>query len=193
MGIRQGRSLNHWNYFLTIENDVEAMTRYVEPSKANQGTYSHELARLLLASASEADVLLKAICQNIDPDAKASSIGKYERVLRENLPQIFDFRVHLPRWAIKLRPFEDWKQGKFPAWWTACNKVKHHRDTQFRQATLKNTLNSFAALYIINLYYHRDLAENAGLLPLQKLIRPSEANINGTTFVDIEFGINYAL
>lgn len=193
MGIRQGKSLNHWNYFLTIESDVEAMTRYIEPCKANQETYSHELARLLVAAASEVDVLLRSICSKLDADAKASSVGKYETVLRDKLPQIFDFKVHIPRWGLKLKPFEDWGKDKPPAWWTACNKVKHHRDTHFAQATLKNTLNSFAALFITNLYYQKELAENAGLLPIQKLIRADDAYFNGTTFVDIEFGINYAL
>lgn len=193
MGIRQGKSLHHWNYFLTIESDVEAMTRYIEPCKANQKTYSHELARLLIASASEVDVLLKQICQNLDASEKASSVGKYEKVLRAHLPQIFAFKSHIPRWGLKLRPFEDWRKNSPPAWWTACNKVKHHRDTHFPQATLKNTLNSFAALYIANLYYHRELAENAGLLPLQRLIRADDAYLNGTTFVGIEYGINYVL
>jgi len=48
MGIQQRKSLNHWNYFLAIESDLEAVSRYIEPCKANFKTYSIEQARILV-------------------------------------------------------------------------------------------------------------------------------------------------
>jgi len=42
----------HWNYFLALEKDLEATSRYVEFSTANLDTYSIEFAHLLLSSAS---------------------------------------------------------------------------------------------------------------------------------------------
>ena len=56
MGIQQGHSLNHWNYFLAIEGDIDAISRFIEPCEDNYQTYSQELARTLIASASEIDV-----------------------------------------------------------------------------------------------------------------------------------------
>jgi hypothetical protein len=42
-----------------------------------------------------------------------------------------------------------------PDWWTGHNKVKHHRDTQFYRANLKNAINSVAALHTLVVYYYK--------------------------------------
>ena len=193
MGIQQGTSLNHWNYFLAIECDIDAVSRFIEPCKENYGTYSQELTRILISSASEIDVLLKGLCEQLNPAARADNIGNYESVIKIHLPQIFDFKLQIPRWGLEFTPWVNWENNKPPIWWTACNKVKHHRDSEYKQASLKNTLNSVAALFIINLYYHREHAEQATLLPMQKLFRVDERHFDGTTFNDVEFGINYVL
>lgn len=193
MGIHHGQSLNHWNYFLAIESDIDAISRFIEPCDGNYDTYSQELARILLASASEVDVLLKGLCQQIDANSNADSIGCYETVMRNNLPQIFGFNVKVPRWGLQLNPWVNWTQNAPPLWWSACNKVKHHRDTEYHQANLKHTLNSVAALFIINLYYHRDQAENARLLPIQTLFRVNDDHFGNTTYDGVEFGVNYVL
>lgn len=193
MGIPQGHSLNHWNYFLTIESDIDAISRFIEPCEDNYKTYSQELARILIASASEVDVLLKGVCEQIAPEAKADKIGKYEVVIRDNIPQIFDFRLQIPRWGLELTPWVDWTANHPPLWWTACNKVKHHRGKEYKRANLKHALNSIGALFIVNLYFHRQHAEQAMLLPMQKLFRVDDVHFNGTTFNDVEFGVNYEL
>lgn len=193
MGIQQGLSLNHWNYFLAIESDIEAVSRFIEPCEDNYQTYSQELARLLIASASEVDVLLKGLCEQLEPAANADNIGRYEAIIRHKLPQVFDFKLQIPRWGLELTPWVDWTANNPPLWWTACNKVKHHRDTEYKRANLKHALNSIGALFIVNLYFHRQHAEQATLLPMQKLFRVDAAHFNGTTFNDVEFGINYAL
>lgn len=193
MGIHQAHSLNHWNYFLTIESDIDTISRFVEPCENNYQTYSQELARILIASASEIDVLLKGLCEKIEPTAKADNIGKYETIIRNNIPQLFNFKLQIPRWGLELTPWINWATNTPPLWWTACNKVKHHRNTEYNQANLKHTLNSVGALFIINLYFYRQQAEQAMLLPMQKLFRVDDIHFNGTTFNDVEFGVNYIL
>jgi hypothetical protein len=44
-------------------------------------------------------------------------------------------------------------------------KVKHHRNTYFSQASLKNALNAIAGLFILLLFFYRDEAQNARLNP----------------------------
>jgi hypothetical protein len=193
MGIQQGHSLIHWNYFLAIESDIDVVSRFIEPCEDNYQTYSQELARILIASTSEIDVLLKGICEQIEPAAKADNIGKYETVIRNNHPQLFEFKLHIPRWGLVLKPWTDWAANQPPLWWTACNKVKHHRDAEYKRANLKHTLNSIGALFIVNLYFHREHAEQAMLLPMQKLFRVDDTHFGGTTFNDVEFGIKYVL
>lgn len=193
MGIQQGDSLTHWNYFLSIEIDLQAVSRFIEPCENNYHTFSQELARLLLASASEADVLLKAICEQVSPGCGVSSIKGYESVVRKNIPQLFNFNLQIPKWGLNLSPWSSWDVDTPPLWWTACNKVKHHRDREYHRANLKNTLNSVAALFTLNLYYHRRHAEQATLLPIQSLFRVEDVHFGGTTFNGVEFGINYVL
>jgi hypothetical protein len=193
MGIQQGHSLNHWNYFLAFESDIDVVSRFIEPCENNYQTYSQELARILISSTSEIDVLLKGICEQIEPAEKADNIGKYETIIRNNHPQLFEFKLHIPRWGLELAPWTDWAANQPPLWWTACNKVKHQRDTEYKRANLKHVLNSVGALFIVNLYFHRKYAEQAMLLPMQKLFRVDDTHFGGTKFNDVEFGINYVL
>ena len=194
MGILQEHSyLSHWNYFLALERDVEHLSRYVEFSTNNWDAYSLEMARIILAAASEADVLLKSLSARVCPEAKAENILGYKEVLAESFPDIPMFEVLLPRWGLNLTPWSNWANNEVPLWWTAYNKVKHHRDNEFHRANLHHTLNAVAALYVINLYFYRDQAVEAKLIPMQSLFRPSNEHFGGTTFNDVEFGINYRL
>lgn len=194
MGIKQSRTyFTHWNYFLAIERDLDVLSRFIEFSKANNKAYSLEMARIILASASDIDVLLKALCKKVSPSSEASSINKYMEVIQNKIPNIIEFEAGLPRWGLKLTPWINWKDNKVPEWWTACNKVKHHRDEHYHQANLKNTINAVAALYVINLYFYKEQAESGELLPIPLLFRPSDEYSDGSTFNDFEFGINYKL
>ena len=56
-----GTPKHHWNYFLAIEKDLEHLSRYIEFSDANLGTYSIELTHLLLSASSEVDVVMMNI------------------------------------------------------------------------------------------------------------------------------------
>lgn len=194
MGILQKRNyLSHWNYFLALERDVENLSRFIEFSSDNWEAYSLEMARIILASSSEVDVLLKALCERLSPESKADSINKYKDVVNKLLPDVSLFEVLLPRWGLELIPWLNWQEEDVPIWWTAYNKVKHHRDDEFQRANLHNTLNSVAALYVINLYYYKEEATSASLIPMQGLFRPSAEHFGGSTFNEFEFGINYNL
>lgn len=47
-------------------------------------------------------------------------------------------------------PWEEWQKPKSPPlWWTANNKVKHHRQEHFVDANLKNVLNATAGLLLL--------------------------------------------
>jgi hypothetical protein len=50
--IRQTHNNRHWNYLLALDRDAALIARFVELSTDNFGTYSIELARLLMAAAS---------------------------------------------------------------------------------------------------------------------------------------------
>jgi len=194
MGIPQGRVYGHWNYFLAIESDLLNVARYIEPCTENYKAFSLELSRILLASASEADVLLMELCRRLNPSAKADSIGKYKSVILGEFPGLAQFEVSIPRWGLSLTPWSAWaKDNRVPLWWTACNKVKHHRGSEFKRANLKNTLNSVAALFLVNLYFHKEEAESGILIPSPELLRVNDQNYNGATVEGVDVEINYKL
>src|SRR5262249_3908404 len=104
MTISVGAQKVHWNYFLALEQDVAAVSRYVEFPEANFGTFSVELAHLLLAAASEVDVLAKRICglvapgdSRFAPEAR-SSINDYRDVLVPAYPTLSRRTVFVPRY-----------------------------------------------------------------------------------------------
>jgi hypothetical protein len=192
MVIRIFDSLIHWNFFLYLEKDLETLSRYVEFCDSNFKCYSLEMARILLAASSEIDVIAKQLCQKIDVNSRADSINQYRNEIISAYPNFPNFKVTIPRFGLNLTPWENWNESNgAPIWWTAYNKVKNHRDTDFYQANLKNVLNSVAGLFVITLYFYKDMAENAKLIPMQSLLRVTEDNFAGSTLNIIEFGINY--
>lgn len=148
---------SYWQYYLSIEEDVDRLFRYVEPSECNFGVYSVELTRLYLATCSEIDVILKAYCKILDSNSRASRINEYAKVVVSANKTISTETVHIQRSRISIQPFTQWENLSTPNWWTKHNGVKHNRDINFKDANLGNVLNSFAALYLLNLHFHHEI------------------------------------
>ena len=193
MGILQSKSEGYWAYFLALEHDLETLSRYVQFTTENITTYSVEMARILLAAGSEADVLLKAICRRVEPKTKRSSINAYYEIIAAQCPGLISFEVQMPRWGIHLRPWETWEKNSPPDWWQSHNKVKHHREEYFHRANLLRTIESVGAVYVANLYANPIAASEGSLIPMPTLLRPGPEHFGGTTFGGFEFAIQYEL
>lgn len=135
MSINVGKIQQHWSYLLTIEQDVQRLARFVEFHEDNFSCFSVEIAHLLLAAAAECDVVCKQICKRANPKSKADKIGHYKKEILAIYPNIHQFTVQVPRYALKFKPWSNWgsKPEPAPFWWTANNKIKHQRDTHFAQ------------------------------------------------------------
>ncbi len=197
MGIHRAEyeSPIHWRYFLALEEDLLRISRHIEFTEANYPTFSIELASILLGASSEVDVVAKQLCKELKTGKKANNIKDYTNQVGPALPMIGDFTVELPRFGLRLCPWQHWSLShrKSPLWWVAHNNVKHNRDTYFNEANLKNTLNAVAGLYVLVLYLYRELAEAGSLSPNPIVFRPGEVHFGGTTVWDTEFLINYKL
>lgn len=138
------------NYFSCLEDDLLALSRWIEFSAANEQTYSIELARLLMTAAAEVDVVAKALCTEIDRQRRAESINVYQEVLVNAIPTLPTAVVEMPRFGLTFTPWSNWATEKTPPdWWQGNNKVKHQRHTHFDRASLKNVLNAAAGLFIL--------------------------------------------
>src|SRR3989304_5354141 len=150
MGIQAGPTDEHWNYLLSIERDLETLSRYVEFDKRNFACFSIEIARIILAAGAETDVVCKQLCKKQNSRSRAASINAYRSEIVLFLPTISDFQILVPRFGLTLKPWDEWRaQDGVPFWWTGYNKVKHHRHSHYHEANLKNALNAVAGLFVM--------------------------------------------
>lgn len=180
MAIKTHKIAPHWNYLLAIERDLEQISRFVEFDEKNFDCFSIEIARLLLASSAEVDVVCKQICKNINPRSKADNINKYRADIKTAFPDIPQIEVILPRFGLTLTPWDEWiKLDGIPLWWTAYNKIKHSRDSEYHKASLKNVLNSVAGLFIMVLHLYKDEATRGCLSPFLQLLKLDDTHYAG--------------
>ncbi len=173
----------HWNYFLAIEDDLERLSRFVEIDRKNFESFSIEISRILLAAAAEVDVVCKQICKKLNPNSTAENINAYRDEICANYPAIANFEVVLIRYSLSILPWEKWKnpKGDPPDWWTAYNKLKHNRHTEYHRANLKNALNSVAGLFVMVLYLYKEKATQGELRPSPHLLQVSKNHWGGTS------------
>ena len=84
----------------------------------------------------------------------------YRTTIKEQLPELCEEKVTIPKHGLTLNPLVNWKDDKAPFWWDSYNHVKHRRDTKFNEANLKHTLNAIASLGLIVLYFYREELTN---------------------------------
>jgi hypothetical protein len=137
------------------------------------------MAHLMLAAASEVDVVAKLICKKLDPSAKANNIKEYRGLLKKAFPKLSEMKVLLPRYGLKLEPWVNWKSNRTPEWWKYYNKVKHERDRYFKQANMKNTLNAVAGLFVMLLHFYVHEANHGDLVPVPSLFRVEDRFFRG--------------
>lgn len=174
--IPQNANNRHWNYFLALDADAALLSRYIEFTPDNFATYSIELARLLMSTASEVDVVAKLACAHVSATQKAKCIVDYQKILtagRANLPS---YPVSVRRFGLDMTPWSNWVEGKSPDWWRAYTDVKHERNNHFSAANLKNTLNALAGLYVMLIYAFPAEATQGLLTPPELLSIPDDAH-----------------
>ena len=144
----------HWQYYKSILNDLEVLSRYVEISQDNYETYSIELTKILLSVCSEVDVVAKLLCASANQIESPDNIKSYQKILLAKFPGLPDVEVSIPKYSISFKPWEEWPQDKTPKWWNDYNKVKHERDKHFRDGNLKNVLFATGGLCVLLSYLH---------------------------------------
>ena len=155
MGIHYEKTRIHWNYFLALEKDFELLSRYIEFSEENNNTFSIELARIIMSSSQEVDVIMKNICALLGQD-NSDNINHYRSIIKEKLSDLINEEVNISRFGMRSTPWLNWnEENENPIWWKVNNKIKHERTNHFQKANLKNAFNALGALLIVNLYFYK--------------------------------------
>ena len=69
-------SLNHWRYFLALEDDLERAFRFVEFCDENLKTHSLEFSRILMMASAEVEVVAKQLSSRIEPTLSPKNMGE---------------------------------------------------------------------------------------------------------------------
>jgi hypothetical protein len=148
-------NLIHWRHYLALERELLEISQYIEICQENFCVHSVKFSHLLMASASEFETVGGLFCKK--KAVEGTGINSILDAL-ENIGSNFkQTEVEIPLHQLKLKPLEDCGLKTPPAWWTANNKVKHHRDTDFKLANLGNVLMSMCGLLImLGKYYHEE-------------------------------------
>jgi hypothetical protein len=159
----------HWVLFETIEDDLHEYSRYLEFHRDNFQAFSVNFVRLYLSICSEIDVVLKLLCERIDPAAQRKNIDDYRKTIVAKFPNFHRVRVWIRPLNCVASPWKAWSKGENPSWWRSYNQVKHERNRYFRDANLRNVLESSTALLVVLLFWHPMEVSEGWLGPNMKM------------------------
>lgn len=147
-----------WNYYLNLENRFINTTQYVEVDKDNYQTFSIEYIGLLQSICAEIDTIMKEICGFNQEDFKKISMY-YEKIMKDPFfKNIMDEETIYIYKKINIKPFDKWNEKNSPQWWESYNDVKHERVAKYKNGNLENVLYALSALYILERYKIKDIA-----------------------------------
>jgi hypothetical protein len=148
--------------FILIQNDLQSIFEYVEPSAECRTPYSYRIHALLMRTCVELEANFKAILEEntFTPPARRSlNIRDYRKV--DATHHLSSYKVMLPIWngsPLILKPFEPWKParglpdhpgGLSLPWYQAYNASKHDRQDEFKKANLENLITAVAGLLVL--------------------------------------------
>ena len=138
----------HWNFFLLLEENLLEIGRYIDINTDHFHVYSTEITKLFLSAAAEFDVISKRYCKLRGLSAKLNkSLPNRLQLLSEM--RSFSQAVYIYPFNLEIHPFSDWNNLQTPEWWKAYNRVKHHRDKSYKDANIKNCIESMAGLFLV--------------------------------------------
>ena len=148
-------SAKYWEYFLSLEDDLERCTKYVEFNPKNYASYSNEFAKIIMSASSEFENVAKDLCNLISPSSNPKNIEDIYPIVFGCYPKFGTVEVTIRRYKIILKPWEEWTATDRPKWWSnGYNKIKHSRTQHFEMANLQNAILAMAGLFTTILYFH---------------------------------------
>ena len=104
------------------------------------------------------------MCLPVRSLLRSAWLSQYASHLLRDIDNLQQIKIHIQGTNIDLSPFVNWNQtnARKLFWWEAYNEVKHNRSEHYEDGNLKNLLNALAALYFLEMYYVRKLAQTSG-------------------------------
>jgi hypothetical protein len=142
-----------WSFVQSLQEDLLAISRYVEFHEANRKTFSLAFDKIILAAGSEINSIFEEL---VHGEKGNLNIDKAKGHLLPQMPSITSTEARLVASEYPvLKPWENWGTAN-PEWWSmGYNKLKHERSKHYRDATLEYALLSVSGLLILTLHAHR--------------------------------------
>lgn len=134
-----------------LKKDLKNVFEYIEPTSENLNVFSHRTFELLLRACTEVESLCKQIfyANNNFADniirfsdlEQAMKLSEYEvksyAFRYSTFPPYKSFSISTPR------------NERSPNWYKSYNKVKHDRNKNFSEASLKNVIEAVGGVYVL--------------------------------------------
>lgn len=147
----------HWFYFISLEREFAETIQYVEVAPDNSETFSIAYMKLLFSAAVECEIVLKKLCERLEPECRPANINELRDIILRHIPGIAEVKIELPRYSRTEQPWSSWGslEPKNPGWWRAYNKVKHKRSEEIQEANQANVISAVAGLFAALLYLYQ--------------------------------------
>lgn len=137
----------------TLLRLLERICQTVQPGPNTFAVFGHDIRNLLILASTEVEAHWRGILVANGAQRRRFSTNDY--VLLAEVLGLRDFAVRFPAFPAlePIRPFEGWGLGDNPTndlpWYAAYNAVKHNREEEFGQASLKNAFTALSACAVL--------------------------------------------
>lgn len=138
--------------FLLLQQDLENLFAYIEPSDVNLETYSHRIQQLLMRACVEVEANLTAILIENGYKKSPKDFTMWDYKLVNQSHKLSSYEARIPGWYGSLsthEPFKNWETDIALPWYRAYNESKHDRQNNFNKATFEALLDSMSGLVIL--------------------------------------------
>ena len=158
-----------WYKYKRLESDFINATSYFPFEDKHKEIWSEHFSDLITKIGNSIDsffrIMLKEDLFNSYPHvstlrrSRKSRDIHYFREFFEPIYQLSGARVligyGLAFYSRHCRPFEEFADKGVPRWWTAYNHVKHQWFDKIEEATLENTVEALAGLFVLNILHKK--------------------------------------
>ena len=134
--------------------EIERICRVVHPFEGNLQTYGHEIRNILILACTEVEAHWKNILKDNDytADYERLNTTHYVKLLSPMKLDEYVVQLNYYPWLEPISPFVCWSSAKATkslSWYDAYNKVKHDREANFAQATLRRALTAVTGCFVM--------------------------------------------
>jgi hypothetical protein len=160
------------DFYIDTEKRFIDLIRII-PLDNDPKTYSPILYDILQSTCSQAENLMRLICDKIELKYYGNHFPDYYKPLNSNgMLEIQE--VILMKTNTSYKPFNIGSGENVPFWWTGYNSTKHRLPDGFKDGNIVNTTNALASVYLLHCIanyanYYRKLIDKRNWYSVQPI------------------------